>query len=59
LLISIIEDKNIISCDTKHDVDNHNLQEAKVFDLQDTISDDNCEWETENDDRHSNETKAA
>jgi hypothetical protein len=54
-LISIIKDKNIICTNTQYDENNHYLQKSKVMDLENTIGNTNCKWETE---KHKSNTQA-
>jgi len=46
LLVCIVEDENIISSNTKDNINNHNLQESEVFNLEDCVGDEGSEWET-------------
>jgi hypothetical protein len=46
-LESIIEDKDIISSNTKDNVNNQTLQKSEVFDLENEVADKSSEWVTE------------
>jgi hypothetical protein len=58
-LIGIIKYKNIICSNSQYNVNNHNLHKSKVFDLENSIGDDNCEWETKDNDSNSKATQKA
>jgi len=58
-LICIIEYEDIIGSNTKNDVNDHNLQEAEVFDLKNGVCDESSEWETKDDKTHTKGGKEA
>lgn len=57
LVPSVEKDKDVICRNTQDNVNDHDLQEAKVFDLKNAIGDDDGEWKAQNDDAHSNDTQ--
>jgi hypothetical protein len=53
LLECIIEHENVISGNTEYDENNHDLEESKIFDLENDASDESSSWVTQQNDTHS------
>jgi len=43
----VIEDENIVGCNTEHDVNGNHLQSTEIGDLEYSLRNDYSEWETE------------